>query len=105
MIDQLLVDTIYHSAISGVDSDGQFTFSSPVAITAKVDEMDSLSSAGNSQSVSYRAEIITLTEIKREDRLWLPNDSSANTDLAHSPSSVQSATGLGSGQTVYKVIL
>ena len=104
-IGQMLSDTIYHAALSGVDDDGQLSYSTASAVAAKVQERDEEMSAGNEQFVSYKAEIVTLTEIRRGDRVWLPGDSSSNVDLAHTPTSVQSATGLGSGETVYKVMI
>lgn len=104
-IGQMLIDTISHAAVSGVDSDGQLTYATATSVAAKVQERDEEVSAGTEQSVTYRAEIITLTQIRRGDRVWLPGDSSSSTDLAHTPASVQSATGIGSGETVYKVML
>lgn len=104
-IGQMLNDTIYHAVLSGVDADGQLSYDAATAVAANVQSKDEEMSTGNEQSVTYKAEIVTLTEIRRGDRLWLPGDSSSNTDLAHTPSHIQSATGLGSGETVYKVVV
>ena len=104
-IGQMLTDTISHAALSGVDSDGQLTYATATSVAAKIQEKDEEISVGTEQSVTYRAEIITLTAMQRGDRVWLPGDSSANTDLAHTPRIIQKATGIGSGETVYKVTL
>ena len=104
-IEGLLADTIDYSTISAVDSDGVFTYAAPVSVKAKVREMDELITGGDSQDARYRAEIITLAEIKRDDRVWLPGDSSADTDLAHTPVSVESVKSLNSDIPVYKVRL
>ena len=104
-IGQMLTDTISHAALSGVDADGQLTYATATSVAAKVQEKDEEQAVGTDQSVTYRAEIITLAAISRGDRVWLPGDSSSNTDLAHTPRIVQTATGIGSGETVYKVTL
>lgn len=101
----LLTDTISYSTISAVDSDGVFTYGTPAEVKAKVKDLDELITGGESQDARYRAEILTLTEIKRDDRVWLPGDSNSDDDLAHTPVSVESMKSMNSDVAVYRVRL
>ena len=105
MIGHLLTDTIYIASTTGVDSDGEFTYGAAAAADAKVQPKDEESASTSGQVVRYTAELITTTQIKRGDRIWLPGEDQTNNDLAHTPAVVQAATGIGSGATVYSTKL
>ena len=93
-IGHLLTDTIYVASATAVSADGEYTYGSPAAVLAKVQPGNVESSSGNSQQAQTTARIITTTAITRTDRVWLPGDSSANNDLAHTPESIIQATGI-----------
>ena len=104
-IEGMLTDTISYATYSAVDDDGVLTYGSATEVKAKVRDIDEVISSGESQDGRYRAEIITLTEITKQDRIWLPGESNSDTDLAHVPQSIESLKSLNSGGTVYKVKL
>ena len=89
-----LAQTIYVAAPSTVDSYGQVTYATPVAVKARVELQRSTESGGGSLSTSDGEEsasstlVITETEIKPESRVWLPGDNQADPTLARRPLSV-----------------
>ena len=90
-IEHILTDTMYYAVATAFTSDGETTFGAASSFKARVQPRDEEVASGGEQSVRYTAEIMTLTAIKRGDRLWLPGEDQTNDDLAHTPMSVQSA--------------
>jgi hypothetical protein len=91
-----LAQTIYVAAPSTVDSYGQVTYGSPVAVKARVELQRSTENGGRGGSLSTSdgeesassTLVITETEIKPESRIWLPGDNQADPTLARRPLSV-----------------
>jgi len=104
-ISGMLTDTISYASISAVDSDGALSYGTPVSVKAKVKRVDELATSGDSQSATYTAEILTLAAIKRDNRVWLPGDSSSDTALAHTPISVETMNSISEDVAVYRIRL
>lgn len=83
-----LAETIYVAAPSTVDNYGQTTYSTPVAVKARVEYLVSTESAQTGEESASSMLIITEGEIKPESRVWLPGDNQADATLARRPLSV-----------------
>jgi hypothetical protein len=91
-----LAQTIYVAAPSTVDSYGQVTYATPVAVKARVELQRSTESGGRGGAIDNQdgeqsassTLVITETEIKPESRIWLPGDNQADPTLARRPLSV-----------------
>jgi hypothetical protein len=105
MIDALLTDTINVGTPISLNDEGEFTYGSPVAVACKVEHKQEQVKNGEGQMVLSDHWIVTKTSIGPQDRIWLPGQDSGDASLARTPQTISSATGVGSGDTLYEVRL
>jgi hypothetical protein len=96
-----LRDIAYRATVTGRTSAGDPVFSEPVPFRCHYEKHTTFVRAITGEQVTVHHALITLTRINPTDRIWLDSDTSAA--RAHRPVTVNSATSLVRGQTLYEV--
>ena len=102
MIAHLLIDTINVASVSGSNLKGE-TFGAAVAVKCKIEEGSERSIGTDAISVERTDKFITLTEIKDNDRIWFPGQSTSDTTLARRPKKITKARQISNKQSVWEV--
>jgi hypothetical protein len=105
VIDPLLTATISVATPFSLNDEGEFAYGSPVVVACKVEHKQEQVKNAEGQMVLSDHWIVTKTSIGPQDRIWLPGQDSGDATLARTPQTISSATGVGSGDTLYEVRL
>lgn len=100
-IARLLTRTVTYSVRTAVDNYGDPTFGSQTAIAAYVESDNDTVIGTNGEEIRSTHKIVTATEIPKDARIWLPGDSTADTDKVRRVLSTRTAQNPG-GFTVYE---
>jgi len=82
-IKALLKQTIYVHAPNGVNNFGETSYTStPTAVLARVELETGVTTGAENEEISYNYKILTVSEIVRYSRIWLPGVLQTNAKLA-----------------------
>jgi len=74
--------------MASVSAYGDRTFGTPVAMVAKVEDMNSVSTSPEGEEIRTTHSIFTEDQIEYSDRIWLPGDLQTDATLARKPINV-----------------
>jgi len=84
-----LKETINVAAESSRDNFGDITLGTPSTVSARVEQIEGTITYENGRQEITTIRIFTESEIKKTDRVWLPGDSTGNSNLARRPKTVK----------------
>ena len=87
----LLQETINVASASGKDAAGDLSFGAPATRSARVVNVRETVERRDGTMLETTIAIITETEIKLTDRIWLPGVNSADATLARRPQYIEKA--------------
>lgn len=96
-----LPHTITVKSQSSVDSNGDQTFGSASTMQARVQN----GRDRDSESIDHSAVVYTTSEIKADDRIWLPGDDTSDTSKARQPIAVTRSESVDGGFTLWKTLI
>ena len=104
-MDRLLVQTITYATMTGRSVTGDPTYGDQAEAPARVELVSKLirTPGGTEKQASHR--IVTSTAIGLFDRIWVPGADTTSTNAAQRPITVNSASDLYGGGTLYEVYL
>lgn len=94
-IARYMVDTITIARETGVDVNGDPSFSAPFTAKARVEAVTNFTAGINDDRIQIDWAVATETEIRTTDRVWLPDDDLSS--AGRRPSSVRHARRPGGG--------
>jgi len=100
-----LNQTIYVATKTGVDAFGNPTWGAPTAVKARVEgRMQRVVDTSGVEVVSDK-QILTLTQIGQEDRIWLPGEDTSDTSKARIPKAIAEAPAKDGATQFWQVYL
>ena len=104
-IESWMVDTIYVASSSGsLDGYGKPSYATARAVSCRVEGNSRvIPGEQNEQQANHR--IATLDEIKSDDKIWLPGDSTSDASLSKRPILITTATVKDGSQRLWEVFL
>lgn len=98
----LMTHTVTLAAASSVSNFSDVTYAAQTTIKARVEHRRTLAIDASGNRVSAEHTVISESEIKLSDRVWLPGDDTSEANEARRPISVGNADIPGSGYTLYE---
>ena len=90
---------------STVNSDGELSYGTPVSVACRLQKNARIMKTPDGQDIISDTQILTLTAIGEQDRIWLPGQSTSDATLARTPQLVKSIQMISGGSTVYEAFL
>jgi hypothetical protein len=100
-----LPDTISVAAPLTVSNEGEYAYDTPASVLCKLEHKREQVKNIEGQMVLSEHAIVTETAIGPQDRIWLPGQSTSDATLARTPQTIEQASGIGSGNTIYEIRL
>ena len=98
-----MTSTIRVASVTGADSYGKATFSTPRAVAARVELGSRLVRDANGEQVSSQARVFSVTPIKLTDRVWLPGFDWSDVNASSAPLAVRATPDKAGLRTFYEV--
>lgn len=103
-IAKLLTQTIYVAHATAVDNYAKpTTFGTATAVKARVEPRVRESTGSDGELLVTEYDILTATEIKRSDRVWLPGVSSSDATKARAPAVISAGVDERGATTHWRV--
>ena len=96
-----LNSTITVKSQSGAGTAGDPTYGSGTSVSARVQ----YGKDRTETEIAHDVVLYTTTEIKPDDRIWLPGDSTSDDTLARRPKKVSRSRSFGDADTLWKTLL
>ena len=101
----ILDQTVSVAAPNAVNSDGELSYGAPASVACRLQRNARIMKTTDGQDIISDTQILTLTAIGEQDRIWLPGQSTSDQALARTPQLVKSIQMISGGSTVYEAFL
>lgn len=98
----LLNDTVTYATEASVSNYGDPTFAAQATVAARVEFDSRIVTGSDGTTIEATHVILTLTELPKGTRVWLPGDSTVDTNAAKRVVFVKQASTPGGDYTIYE---
>ena len=101
----ILDQTVNVAAPNAINNDGEFSYGASVSVACRLQKNARIMKTPDGQDIISDTQVLTLTAIGDQDRIWLPGQSTSDATLARTPQLVKSIQMISGGSTVYEAFL